>query len=123
MSLPPRLIVQYASGGSVNRNLAATPLPSAASGDIALEPGPADAEGYLEPPAGGEVVLSYPSPESLRREPDEVRHVIARAGRGEQPLVVVIEAAEELREDELAPLLEAAAHSSRAVILRIMGDA
>jgi hypothetical protein len=35
----------------------------------------------------------------------------------------VVEAAEELREDELAAILEAAGHTSRPVILRIMRDA
>ena len=43
-------------------------------------------------------------------------------GTGDEPLVVVVEAAEELREDELAPVLEAAGHTPRAVILRVMGD-
>ena len=37
---------------------------------------PPDAEGNLVPPDVGEVVLSVPSPEALRREEDEVRRVI-----------------------------------------------
>jgi hypothetical protein len=49
--------------------------------------------------------------------------VIAHAGTGAEPLVVVVEAAEELRADELAAILEAAGDTSRAVILRIMRDA
>jgi hypothetical protein len=63
-----------------------------------------------------------PSPETLAREADEVRRVIAGAGTGVEPIVVVVEAAEQLREDELAPVLEAAGHSSRAVILRVLRD-
>ena len=74
-------------------------------------------------PTAGEVVLSVPSPEGLAREAGELRRVIARAGTGVEPLVLVVEAAEELREDELAAILEAAGHTSRAVILRIMRDA
>jgi hypothetical protein len=35
----------------------------------------------------------------------------------------VVEAADQLRDDELAAILEAAGRTSRAVILRIMGDA
>jgi hypothetical protein len=38
-------------------------------------------------------------------------------------LVVVIEAAEELRDEELAPLVGAAAGAQRAVILRIIREA
>jgi hypothetical protein len=38
-------------------------------------------------------------------------------------LVVDVEAAEELREDELAAVVEAAGHTPRAVILRIIRDA
>jgi hypothetical protein len=51
-----------------------------------------------------------------------VRRVIAQAGTGVEPLVVVVEAAEELRDDELTAVLEAAEHSPRTVILRIMRD-
>jgi hypothetical protein len=36
--------------------------------------------------------------------------------------VVVIEAAQELREAELAAVLDAAGHTSRAVILRVIAD-
>jgi hypothetical protein len=76
----------------------------------------------LEPPAAGQVVLSVASPEALEREAATVRRVIERAGTSIEPIVVVIEAAEELREEELAVVLEAANHASRAVILRIVRD-
>ena len=56
------------------------------------------------------------------REPDEVHRVIAQAGTGVEPLVVVVEAAAELREDELAVVVDAAHHTSRPVILRVMRD-
>jgi hypothetical protein len=69
------------------------------------------------------VVLSLPSPEALEREADEVRRVIGQAGTGIEPLVVVVEAAEELREEELAAVLDGASHTSRAVILRVLRDA
>jgi hypothetical protein len=48
--------------------------------------------------------------------------VIRQAGTGAAPLVVVVEAAEELREAELAAVLDAAAHTSRVVMLRIIRD-
>ena len=68
------------------------------------------------------MVRSVASPETLAREADELQRAIRGAGTGDEPLVVVVEAAEELREDELAPVLEAAGHTPRAVILRVMGD-
>ncbi|MBV9005377.1 MAG: hypothetical protein JO181_12020, partial [Solirubrobacterales bacterium] len=71
----------------------------------------------------GEVVLSVPSPETLSREADEVRRVITRAGAGIEPLVVVVEAAEEVRQEELAVVVEAAEHSPRPVILRVVRSA
>ena len=66
--------------------------------------------------------MSVPSPEALVREAGEVRRVIAGAGKGAEPLVIVVEAAEELRDDELAAILDAARHTSRPVILRIIRD-
>jgi hypothetical protein len=119
----PRLIIQLPRGGQVARQLSVQALPSVESGEVVVVGGPTDAEGYLEPPAAGEVVLSVPSPEALAREAGEVRRVIAAAGTGVEPLVVEVEAAEELREDELAAIVEAAGHTSRGVILRIMHDA
>jgi hypothetical protein len=122
MAYQPRLIIQLPRGGAVERQLSAQALPALASGDVAVETGPTDAEGSLEAPAAGQVVLSLPSPEGLERESDEVRRVIGQAGTGVEPLVIVVEAAEELRENELAAVLEAADHTSRAVILRIIRD-
>jgi hypothetical protein len=123
MAYQPRLIIQLPRGGAVDRQLSAQAPQSVANGEVVVDVGPADDEGVLEPPAAGEVVLSVPSPEALAREADEVRRVIARAGTGVEPLVVVVEAAEELRDDELSAILEAAGHTSRPVILRIMRDA
>jgi len=122
MATDPRLIIQVPSGGAVDRQLSAQPLTGVASGEVVVEAGPTDAEGNLEAPAAGQVVLSLPSPEGLEREADEVRRVVAGAGTGVEPLVVVVEAADELREEELAGVLQAAEHSSRAVILRIIRD-
>lgn len=87
------------------------------------ESGDTDDQGVLVPPNAGEVVLTVPSPEALSREPAEVRQVIDRAGTGTEPLVVVIDDAEEIRDEELAPLVEAAARSSRPVILRVIRNA
>jgi hypothetical protein len=116
------LIVQAPRDGAVARQLAGAPPASVVTGEVVLEIGPTDELGNLEAVAAGEVVLSVLSPEGLRREAAEVRRVIEHAGTGEQPLVIVVEAAEELREDELEPVLEAARRSPRAVILRVIRD-
>ena len=108
MATEPALIVQVPRGGAVDRQLEASPPAGVVVSGLAT---------------GGEVVLSVPSPETLERERDEVRRVIAQAGTGTEPLVVEVEAAEELREEELAAVVEAAEHSPRAVILRVLRDA
>jgi hypothetical protein len=123
VAFQPRIIVQIPRGSAVERQLEAQTLPSVASGDAVVEVGPTDAQGRLEAPAAGQVVLSLPSPEALEREAGQVRRVIAHAGTGIEPLLIVVEAAEELLENELAALLDASSHASRAVILRIVGDA
>ncbi|HEY1775555.1 MAG TPA: hypothetical protein VGG41_05280 [Solirubrobacteraceae bacterium] len=119
----PRLIIQVARGSELERALSADAPASVASGEAVVTVLASDAHGHLEAPDGGEVVLSVPSPETLAREADEVRRVITRAGPGDEPLVIVVEVAEELRDDELAAVLEPAGHSGRAVILRAMRDA
>lgn len=122
MAFQPRLIIQLPSGGAVERQLGAQAPDSIASGEVVVEAGPTDAEGNLEAGAAGQVVLSVPSPEALEREAGEVHRVIGLAGTGVEPLVVVVEAAEELREEELAAVLDAASHTPRAVILRVVRD-
>ena len=116
----PRLIVQVPRGGALERQLSSAPPPSVAGGEVVVEFGVTDADGNLEPPAMGTVVLSVPSPEALARESGEVRRVVSHAGTGVEPLVLVVEAAEELRDEELAAVVEAARHTSRAVILRVI---
>ena len=116
------LIVQFAEGARVERQLRSDPPPSVASGAVVLDAGPADDTGNLVPPAVGQIVLSVLSPEALARQADDVRRVIDEAADGTEPLVVVVEAAEELREDELAPVVDAARRSRRSVILRIAAD-
>jgi hypothetical protein len=123
MAQEPSLIIQVPHGSTVQRQLRELPPASVARGDVVVEAGATDDEGNLEAAAAGEVVLSVPSPEALVREADEVRRVIAQAGTGVEPVVVVIEAAEELRDEELAPALAATAHTSRPVILRVIRNA
>ncbi len=114
------LIIQVPRDSAVREQLGTRPPATVSGVEVVVEAGPTDADGNLESLTGGEVVLSVPSPEALEREADEVRRVITRAGTGSAPLVVVVEAAEELREEELAPVLEAAAHTARPVILRVI---
>lgn len=85
-----------------------------------FDAGEADPHGNLEGADAGEAVLSFPSPESLRREPEEVRRVLAHAGTGTEPLVIVVEAAEELTDEDLGIVLDAAGHVKRPVILRVI---
>ena len=122
MAHQPKLIIQVARGSAVQRQLAASPPRGLAGGEVVVEAGYTTADGHLEPSDAGDVVLSVPSPEALAREADEVGRVIAHAGTGVQPLVVVVEAAEDLRDDELTAVLEAAGHAPRPVILRVLRD-
>ena len=123
MESSPRLIVEIPNGGEVARRLAVDPPLAVRTGEVVVVTGPTDAEGRLEVAAAGQVLLSVPSPETLAQDPDAVRRVIGKAGTGTEPVVVAIEAAEELRQEELEALLAAAGHTSRAVILRIIADA
>jgi hypothetical protein len=97
------------------------PPPSVAGGQVLLDHIPREADGRLGPPEAGEVIMSVTSPEVLTREPYQVRDVIRQAAAGDEPLVIILQAAEELREDELAVVLDAAARAHRRLIIRVMG--
>jgi hypothetical protein len=115
MATNPRLILQIPGGSPLDDQLTENPPPG-----IVIERGLTDEEGVLDPPVVGQVVLSVPSPEALRRQADEVRQLIDTAGTSAEPIVVVIEAAEELREDELGVVADAADRARRPVILRVI---
>ncbi len=114
------LIIQVPRGSRVHRQLDAEAAARPDAATIVVEALAPDADGNLDPPAAGQVVLSVPSPESLAREPEQVIQVLSHAGTGTEPLVVVIDAADQLREEELEVVREAASRAPRAVILRII---
>jgi hypothetical protein len=116
------VIVELARGGAVDRAMHADPPPSVLSGRVVLDRIESDANGRLEPPDAGQVILSVLSPEALR-DRQQVEDVIVQADTGDEPPVIVVEAAGELREDELAVVLDGADRLGRAVILRLMADA
>jgi hypothetical protein len=115
------LIIQVPAGSPVDRQLDLDPPPSVASGRAVVEPLDGGSEGTIEPPEAGQVVLTFLSPEALRREPEQVRQEIRQAEANEPP-VVVIEVAEELREDELSVLVQAAERAGRTVLLCVLGS-
>jgi hypothetical protein len=116
------LIVQLARHGVVDRNLSADPPPSLVSGRAVLDYTAPEELARLELARAGEVIMSVLSPEALARESQQVRDVIRQAPATDQPLVIVVQAAEQLREDELAVVADAAADAHRLVILRVMTD-
>jgi hypothetical protein len=123
MMTEPGLIVQLPRDGAVDRQFRADPPPSVASGRVVLDHVRPGADGRLGPPEAGEIVMSVLSPEALTREPEEVRDVIRHAPDDHEPLVIIVEAAEELREEEIAVVTDAAARAHRRVIVRVMADA
>ena len=119
MAEQPTLIIQVPRGSAVQRQLQAAP-PSAIRGhEVVIQTAATNDEGNLEALAG-EVVLSVLAPDELARHPDEVQRVLRQAGTGTAPLVIVVEAAEELRDHQVTPVVEAAQHAPRPVILRII---
>jgi hypothetical protein len=123
MASEASVIVELVRDGAVDRNLRADPPPSVQSGRVVLDHFPGDEDGRLGPPEAGEIVMTVPSPEALRRDQEELQDAVVGDEGGHQPPVIIVEAAEYLREDELAPVLEAADLAQRVVIVRILADA
>ena len=116
------LIAQVPAGGEVARQMAAQPPPSVQRGDVVIQHATTDSEGRLEAIEAGQVLLTLPSPEAIEREADKVHRVIAQAGTSVEPIVLVLETGEELTESQLQVVLKAAAHTKRAVIVRVIAD-
>lgn len=119
MAEQPALIIQVPRGSAIERQLRDEPPSAVRADDVLVQTGPTDEEGNLEQHVG-EIVLSVPSPEELARHPDDVERVLRGAGPSTSPLVVVVEAAEALQEDEAAPVVAAARRAPRPVILRVV---
>ena len=119
MTVEPILIIQVPSGSAIERQLRDQPPPALSTDEVIVQTGPTDARGVLEEMAG-DVVLALPAPQELERRAAELTRVLDQAGLGTAPLVVVVQAGEELREEEAAPLVEAARAARRPVILRII---
>lgn len=122
MTSPVRVIVELARDGAVDRYLRAQPPATLASDQVVLDRIEADPPGDIGPPEAGEVVMSVLSPEGLRNA-QEVRDAVGQAEAGEEAVTIVVRAAEELREDELAVVLDAARRADRLIIVRIAADA
>ncbi len=125
MTSEAEIIVQLPRDGAVDRSLRADTPPSLRTGEVVLDhlaAGEGDGGG-LGRPEDGEIILSVPSPEALRRQADEVRDVVRHAPADGKPPVIMVEAAEYLRQDELDVVLDAARRAHRQVILRIVADA
>jgi hypothetical protein len=115
----PTLIIQVPRGSELERQLRAQRPASLMADDVIVQTGATDAHGVLEETAG-EVVLAVPAPQELRRQAGELTRLLREAGAGTAPLVVVVQAGEELLEEEAAPLVSAARKARRPVILRVI---
>jgi hypothetical protein len=119
MEEQPALIIQVPRGSAIERQLRDEPPEALRGDDVLVQTAPTDDEGNLEQLAG-EVVLSVPAPAELLRQADELARVLRLAGTGTAPLVIVVQAAEELEDDQAALVVEAARRAPRPVILRIV---
>jgi hypothetical protein len=119
MAEQPALIIQVPRDSAIERQLRLEPPTAIRADDVLVQTAPTDDKGNLEA-LGGEIVLSVPAPEELVRHADEVPRVLRQAGTGTAPLVILVEAAEELEDDQAALVLEAARRAPRPVILRVV---
>lgn len=114
------LIIQLPRDSSVDVHLREEPPASLTDRRVVLEHLTAGPDGKLAPPEAGEILLTVPSPEALRREYDEVLRQVVDAAEDGGPLVLLVEGAEYLRDDEISAVLDAAEATKRVLILRIL---
>ena len=80
-----KLIIQVPHGSSIDLYLKADPPAAIADVRVIVEHLGAGDDGRLLPPEAGEVVLTVPSPEALRREPEPVTGAISTADAAGPP--------------------------------------
>jgi hypothetical protein len=114
----PALILELPAGSALEQSLRRDSPDWLA--DVVIAGIQADQEGRIPAPLAGQVVLTVLSPETLPREAEEIRRVIDSEPDESEPAIVIVEEAEFLRADEMAPLLEASRRSPRSVILRVI---
>jgi hypothetical protein len=117
--LDPALILELPAGSALERSLRRDP-PDWLGADVVVAGIEADEEGRIPAPLAGQVVLTVPSPETLPRQADEIRKAIDGEPDEIKPAIVIVEEAEFLRAEEMAPVLEASRRSHRSVILRVI---
>jgi len=86
-----KLIIQVPHGSSIDLYLKADPPAAIADVRVIVEHLAGGDDGRLLPPEAGEVVLTVPSPEALRREPGQVADAISAAAGDGPPLVVLVD--------------------------------
>jgi hypothetical protein len=118
------LIIRVRQGSRIESQLRDDPPSLAREGSVSLDPvaPPNSGAAAIEPPSPGQVVYALPSPEGLVRERQELHDAISGAPHGIEPLVILIEAGNELRDDELEAAVYAADTTSRPVILTVLRD-
>ncbi len=112
------LIVQVPEGGRLERQL----RDGALAADTVLAPVRPVSPGRIDPPDAAKAVFSTASPEGLVREREELARAVAAERSGARPVAILVEGAEELREDQLAAAREAADHAHGDVILVLLRD-
>lgn len=120
MTNEAELIIQLPRDSSIDAHLREEPPASLADSRVVVEHLSAGPDGRLPRPSAGEIVLTVPSPEALQRDPNEILNVVLAAAEDGGPLVVVVEGAEYLRDDEIGAVLDAAAATKRVLLLRIL---
>src|ERR1700760_3919058 len=115
----PALILELPAGSALERSLRRDP-PEWLDADVVIAGIEPDQEGRIPAPLAGQVVLTVLSPETLPREAEEIRRVINGEPDESEPAIVIVEEAEFLRAEEMAPVLEASRRSPRVVILRVI---
>jgi hypothetical protein len=116
------VILLVPEGGEAHHALRDDAPPSLAAGKVVLDPiPPIGGSGRIEPPTTGHVVFTLPSPEVLLRDGDDVRRAVDLAPAGPEPVVVVLEAADTLREEHLAFLVDAAIRAPGPLVVAVLG--
>jgi hypothetical protein len=121
----PYVVIRVYDGGRIAKQLREDPPSAIKEGQVAVEPVRDEDDndgsaGQVVPPGTGGGAFVIRTLDALMAQRIEVREKVADAGGRGEPFHITVESADEIRNEHVEMLLEAAENVGQVVIIRVL---